>query len=188
MYQNIECEGWSNYETWIVSLYLRDNGWKKFKEDHKMDFEHFVIHLKCITSKDAESISGLVRDLFDAAWHNINFAELAKAFLKDENAENFDKKRAIIFEDTLYCDSGEDYSLATGEPSDDGRETLYLTASGIWILEHYNDAQENNFIKEISDQEAYEWLDRNWYGDDGIVMEYAIPFKRLKIKLEGKEA
>ena len=77
--------------------------------------------------------------------------------------------------------------MATGEPSDDGRETLYLTASGKWILEHYNDAQENNFIKEISDQEAYEWLDRNWYGDDGIVMEYAIPFKRLKIKLEGKE-
>ena len=87
--------GWQNYETWLASLYLGDVDWQNFvetellrgvedeeiTEDKKV--EMLAEYLKdCIEEEvDVAGLSGFLLGLLTSAISEIDFIELATAFL-----------------------------------------------------------------------------------------------------------
>jgi len=80
--------------------------------------------------------------------------------LTDGSGRWFDCDRAERFEEDTYWDGSNLRSKATGERFD--HETLYRTAGGRWILQHWSQWQGSvDSWTEISNQEAAAWLVRN---------------------------
>ena len=87
--------GWQNYETWLASLYLNGEDWQNFvetellrevedeeiTEDKKV--EMLAEYLKDYVEEEAEmaGLNGFLDDLLTSAISEIDFTELATAFL-----------------------------------------------------------------------------------------------------------
>lgn len=81
--------GWANYETWLVNLWLTEDPyteeliseWAKEIEDYKLaqTLEDYVDDMA-----DAEDIrSGLIQDLIKAAMSEVDWEEIAQHYIED---------------------------------------------------------------------------------------------------------
>lgn len=87
--------GWTNYETWIVNLWIsNDSGsydyWhekaREFSGDHKIyDFSRAIKDE--FEENDPTGENGVYSDLMSAAMSEVNWFEIAKAII-EENDEN----------------------------------------------------------------------------------------------------
>lgn len=87
--------GWQNYETWLANLYLNGEDWQNFVETELLgDVEDEEItedkkvamlaeYLKDYVEEEAEmaGLNGFLVDLLFSAISEIDFTELATAFL-----------------------------------------------------------------------------------------------------------
>lgn len=85
----------------------------------------------------------------------------------------FDTSKAKKFTEETEWDGRNHVSLATGSQFD--HETLYRTAGGRWILNHWSQWQGSRpSWREIDDEEAARWLVRNTYSShEACAEEYA---------------
>jgi predicted house-cleaning noncanonical NTP pyrophosphatase (MazG superfamily) len=87
--------GWQNYETWLASVYLGDVDWQNFvetallggEEDEEITedkkVEMLAEYLKDYIEEEADmaGLNGFLDDLLTSAISEIDFTELATAFL-----------------------------------------------------------------------------------------------------------
>ena len=83
--------GWRNYATWLAALYLDGVDWQKFvetellgkEEDEITKVEMLAEYFKdCIAEEaDMAGLNGFLDDLLTNAISEIDFTELATAFL-----------------------------------------------------------------------------------------------------------
>ena len=87
--------GWQNYETWLASLYLGDEDWQNFvetallgeEEDEEITeekkIEMLARYLKDYIEEEADmaGLNGFLDGLLTSAISEIDFTELATAFL-----------------------------------------------------------------------------------------------------------
>lgn len=90
-------EGWTNYVSWAVKLWLDNEEWS-YREvtAHALDDPdaqpcEFADWLKDFTDAsvigESRPDSGLASDLFGAAWSDVDWQEIAEAYLADAKEE-----------------------------------------------------------------------------------------------------
>lgn len=94
-------QGWTNYETWAVKLWL-DNEQSTYSEVTEQARQQGINGvydlaqwLESFTEEvyvtDQAPTSGLAADLFMSAWQNVNWREIAEAYLADAEEERDDE-------------------------------------------------------------------------------------------------
>jgi len=82
-------QGWANYETWAVSLWL-NNEESSYKYWHREartapDVESLVDQMKEEISDEAPELEGLWADLLGAALSEVNWYEIAEEFYEEHH-------------------------------------------------------------------------------------------------------
>jgi hypothetical protein len=87
--------GWTNKETWLVNVWFEDSLAETLQESGIRDAYDAAEYLQeyigeyCI---DGNVIGGFVQDIFNCAFHSVNWHELAESYLADialeENKES----------------------------------------------------------------------------------------------------
>lgn len=81
--------GWKNYETWVVNLWLTDDGGAYLSEiaEEVKDEENPGLRLADILKEQVEDgmpdIDGMYSDLLSAAISEIDFDEIGETFMED---------------------------------------------------------------------------------------------------------
>lgn len=81
--------GWKNYETWVVNLWLTDDGGHFMSEiaEGVKDEEHPGLRLADILKEQVEDgmpdIDGMYSDLLSAAIDAVDFDEIGETFMED---------------------------------------------------------------------------------------------------------
>ena len=80
--------GWSNYETWNVKLWLDNDG---FEYDKSMGTEPYElsVFLKDMVQEDAPDLgASMYADLLQGSLAEVDFREIAEAILEDNKDED----------------------------------------------------------------------------------------------------
>lgn len=81
--------GWTNYETWVVNLWLTDDGGAYLSEiaEQVKDEENPELRMADILKEEIENgmprLEGLYGDLLSTAIEEINFDEIGITFMDD---------------------------------------------------------------------------------------------------------
>lgn len=88
-----EYNGWTNYETWLVKLWMdNEQGsyeyWQGVAEQHFQEHGSKEVHLLMGHLKEQHEealpkVSGFVADLLNAAMSEVNWHEIANSLLQD---------------------------------------------------------------------------------------------------------
>lgn len=94
--------GWTNYETWLVNLWLDNGGsgehWREYTEEHVGDgaerddaVDHIADQIKAEHDEALAEIipegSGVFQDLLSASLREVNWHEIAAHYVDDAMAE-----------------------------------------------------------------------------------------------------
>jgi len=91
-----EYNGWTNYETWLVKLWMdNDEGsydyWRHEAADC-VEYDRSVSHLANSIKESHESalpeLEGFAADLMNAALSEVNWSEIANSLIEDWKAEH----------------------------------------------------------------------------------------------------
>jgi len=92
---------------------------------------------------------------------------MARTALTDNSGQWFDDSKADLYEEDTYHDGRNWISKATG--SQWKHESIYVTKSGQFILNHYSNYQGSRETYEsISKEEAAVWFAKQSFSDDDI--------------------
>lgn len=92
-----EFNGYTNYETWLFSLYYGDDEWLKEQIKDKyneckndilylselVDYLQSLVEYECFDGK--EDLNGFLNDLLDNALLNVNYYEIVEKFIASFN-------------------------------------------------------------------------------------------------------
>lgn len=86
--------GWSNYETWCVKLWLDNDGWEYDRSMGRTVYS-LSVNLKAMVNDTAPDLgASMFADLLGAAIDSVNFREIAEGILEDYEAEDEDETEA----------------------------------------------------------------------------------------------
>ena len=87
-----ECNGWKNYETWIVNLWIDNDGaaehWRE-RADEVRDVSDLADEMQEFYTEQAEQVipsQGMFNDLFNSALREVSWYDIAEHYIED--AEN----------------------------------------------------------------------------------------------------
>lgn len=69
------CNGWTNYETWLVGLWFNDNIDEDMAET--MDADVYRDIVTCAAQDEIQGAGGFVSDVLGAFLYSVNWAELS---------------------------------------------------------------------------------------------------------------
>lgn len=79
--------GWSNYETWNVKLWLDNDGWE-YEHGMPKDAHGLASYLREMVQENAPDLgSSMYADLLQGALSSVDFYEIAEAILLDQEPD-----------------------------------------------------------------------------------------------------
>jgi hypothetical protein len=79
--------GWTNKETWLVNLWLREHFQQELKDGYEITSAHIKDTINNMLS-DSPELWGLFSDLLDCALGEINCYEIAAHYAREEEKED----------------------------------------------------------------------------------------------------
>jgi hypothetical protein len=73
----MEYNGWTNYETWVVNLWMEDGGEHMFYEPEGMSKTELAEALKEYHEEEMPEVTGVFADLLRASLGEVNWHEIA---------------------------------------------------------------------------------------------------------------